>query len=58
MGNARLGEGEGRFDETADALVEIGFAGDLILENDYGEDALARSAADRAVLARRFTARA
>jgi sugar phosphate isomerase/epimerase len=35
MGNASLGEGEGRFHETAKSLVASGFNGKIILENDY-----------------------
>lgn len=54
MGNARLGDGDGSFHDTAACLAISGSAGTLILENDYHVHATRRVAHDLAVLRRYF----
>lgn len=46
LGSARLGTGEIRLEQTLQKLVEKGFSGSYILENDYREDAEHRVLAD------------
>jgi len=52
MGSAPLGQGEGHFEEFAQALQARAFDGWLICENDYATDTEQRVAADLAALTR------
>jgi sugar phosphate isomerase/epimerase len=50
MGDARLGTGWAGLAATARALREVGFHGDVVLENDYRRDARHRVARDVVIL--------
>lgn len=50
MGNARLGEGDGGFARAMRFLLSTGFAGTLIVENDYHEHAEERARQDVAAI--------
>jgi sugar phosphate isomerase/epimerase len=53
-GSTTVGEGDGDFAATAQALRDIGFDGYVICENRYDVDTEARTAADLAALKRLF----
>jgi sugar phosphate isomerase/epimerase len=54
LGNAGLGEGDGRFHETASFLASSAFEGTIVLENDYRSDAERRIAHDLSIVKRYF----
>jgi sugar phosphate isomerase/epimerase len=53
-GNALVGQGDGDFPATAQALKDIGFDGYVIGENDYTVETESRTAADIATLKQFF----
>jgi sugar phosphate isomerase/epimerase len=52
MGNCPLDQGEAKFAATAATLQRLGFTGDVILENEYGQCAKQRLAEDIATVKR------
>ncbi len=56
MGSAPLGQGDGDFMATVQALNDIGFSGYVICENNYDVATESRTAADLATLKRVFAA--
>lgn len=54
MGNAALDTGEGQFAAAAQAMRSVGFAGHVLLENEYNQNIEAAIARDVAVLRQYF----
>ncbi len=57
LGNAPLGDGDGRFAQTCARLRATGFGGLVVSENDYRVDGQRRAAHDLAALARHLGGR-